>query len=119
MISLASNELMKANTERYLEKLLPQIRIHAEVSVLLLPRDRKVQDAIHETSGDADLVFLGLKVPEAGERERYAERLCELAEPLRTVFFVKNSSLFVGKLIQTTEEIATAAPAEAEKRAGT
>ena len=32
-------------------------------------------------------------------------RLLDLAEPLRTVFFVKNSSLFVGRLVQTTEEL--------------
>jgi hypothetical protein len=72
---------------------------------MLRPPDRTVREIIHEQSAEADVVFLGLRIPEShGEMSGYAERLQELAGPLRTVFFVKNSSLFVGKLIQTAGE---------------
>ena len=109
--SLASSEMMKEHTERQLGRLIPAIRISADVHVRIQPKDRSVREIIHEVSAEADVVFLGLAVPDgedagAGERlETYAQRLLDLAEPLRTVFFVKNSSLFVGRLVQTTEEL--------------
>ena len=40
---------------------------------------------------------------EAGEEEAYAERIERLAGDLPVVFFVKNSSLFVGELLEVTE----------------
>jgi potassium/chloride transporter 4/5/6 len=112
ILSVASNELMKANTERYLAELLPAIRISAEPTVMLHPKDRTIREIIHQESAEADVVFLGLDPPEdAAEMGNYAGRMIELAEPLRTVFFVKNATLFVGKLVQTSEEIAAATPA--------
>lgn len=105
ILSVASNALMKQATERYLERFLPEIRIDAEAHVMLRPPDRTINEIIQERSTAADIVFLGLSIPDRLEQfAAYAERLQELAEPLRTVFFVKNSSRFVGKLIQTTDE---------------
>ena len=108
ILSLASNEHMKQKTESHLERLIPEIRISAESKVMILPKDRTVREIIHHESAEADLVFLGLNLPEPDAMESYAERLSDLSGPLRSVFFVKNSSLFVGKLIQTVEEVAAA-----------
>jgi hypothetical protein len=106
VMSVASNEHMKANSEAYLNRLLPEIRISAEASVMLRPRDRTIRSIIGTESAEADVVFLGLDVPEdEDEMPAYAERMMELSNPLRTVFFVKNATLFVGKLVQTTDEI--------------
>ena len=106
VLSVASNELMKSNTEAYLARLIPEIRIDAEAVVMLKPRDRTVREIIHERSRAADVVFLGLDPPEnEAELPAYAERLEDLSEPLRTVFFVKNASGFGGKLVQTPEEL--------------
>lgn len=102
IMSLASNDLMKQSTETYLERLLPEIRITAEIEVMLLSKERTVRETIHSVSGDADIVFLGLDVPEDGSEATYAQRLVEMSDPLRTVFFVKNATLFVGELIQTS-----------------
>ena len=94
-----------------LEKLLPQIRISASAKVMIHPKNVTVREIIHRESSEADIVFLELDPPEKDEDlERYAERLVDVSEPLRTVFFVKNSSLFVGKLVQTSEEITSALP---------
>jgi amino acid transporter len=107
ILSVASNELMKDNTEKYLENLIPAIRITAEAIVMTHPKDRTIKEIIHERSVEADIVFLGLAPPPKSEDMlAYAERMIELSEPLRTVFFVKNSSLFVGRLMQTSEEVA-------------
>jgi len=116
ILSVASNELMKTNTEAYLAELIPAIRISAEAEVMLRQKDRKIRDIIHEESAEADIVFLGLDPPqEEEEMEAYVERLNELSESLRTVFFVKNASLFVGQLVQTTEEVAAATEEQSEE----
>jgi hypothetical protein len=116
--SLASNEHMKQATEAHLEALLPEIRISAELDVMLRPPERSVREIIHEESAEADVVFLGINLPEANEQLDYAARLRELAEPLRTVFLVKNSSLFVGKLLQTTTEVTSPSPAGPSEPSG-
>jgi potassium/chloride transporter 4/5/6 len=107
VLSVASNEHMKVNTEVYLNRLIPEIRINAEATVMIRPKDRTIREIIHETSAEADVVFLGLDVPEDPETiDTYADRVMELSEPLRTVFFVKNATLFVGKLVQSSDETA-------------
>ncbi len=116
ILSVASNELMKTNTEAYLAELIPAIRISAEATVMLRQKDRKIRDIIHEESAEADIVFLGLDPPqEEEELEAYVERLNDLSESLGSVFFVKNASLFVGQLVQTTEEVAAASEEPVEE----
>lgn len=103
VMSLATTEMMKAQTERYLEKLIPQIRIDAEPRVILKPKDASVGEMIRRVSMSAEAVFLGLATPEEGQEEAYVRRLEELAGDLRTVFFVKNASLFIGELLGETQ----------------
>ena len=99
VISIASNEFMKSQTEQYLEKLFPEIRIEAESKVIERPKDMVLRDVIQKESAGADVVFFGLATPQRGEEEEYARRLEELSAGLGTVFFVKNSSIFVGELL--------------------
>jgi len=63
-----------------------------------------VRDLIHEESADAEVVIFGLAMPEIGEEEAYAERLEDLAGDLPTVFFVKNSSMFIGELLKPSAD---------------
>jgi len=104
IMSIANNKQMKADTEAYLNKLIPEIRIEAEPHVILRPRNRSVTEVIHEESSDADVVMFGLATPEPGTEGKYARRLETLASDLGTVFFVKNSSLFIGELVQPRDE---------------
>ncbi len=115
VMSLASSELMRSRTEDHLKKLLPEIRIDAEVRVVLKPKDETVTEVIHRESAEAAAVFLGLEVPETGDEEAYAERMDRLAGDLPVVFFVKNSSLFVGDLLETTEPAVEADGEEGER----
>jgi amino acid transporter len=103
VISIASSELMKTRTESYLASLMPQIRIEAEVRVVLKPDDATVAEVIQRESAEASVVFLGLQVPSKGEEEEYSQRLETLAGDLPVVFFVKNSSVFIGELLKTPE----------------
>ncbi len=99
ILSIASNDITKKETQDLLDHLLPEARIEAVPRVLVKPKEESIRDIIHRESARADVVFLGLATPQAGEELAYAERLQELAGPLHTVFFVKNGSLFVGKLV--------------------
>ena len=104
ILSLASNHLAKKQTERLLQRLIPEIRIEADIDVKIKETNVSVREAIHSESADADIVILGLATPTAGEEERYAERLTELADGLPTCFFVNNGSLFIGELVTTVDE---------------
>ncbi len=99
VLSVASNQMAKEQTERFLAKLIPEIRIAAEIEVMIKPEDMSVVEMIHEESAAVDLVILGLALPEEGQESAYAERIAELAEGLPSCFFVHNGSLFIGELV--------------------
>jgi len=114
--SIASNDLMKVQTEKFLEQLIPEIRIEADVEVMIRAGEQTVHEIMVEKSAAADVVLLGLASPEEGEEEDYADRLRELAEGLPTCFFVHNGSLFIGDLV-TPEKVPEPPPAEAAPEA--
>ncbi len=104
ILSIASNELMKGRTERFLAQLIPEIRIDADVEITLKSEDESVLEIMHRESAHADTVLLGLATPNAGDEENYAERLAELAAGFQNCFFVHNGSLFLGDLV-TPEQV--------------
>jgi hypothetical protein len=104
ILSIASNEHMKGQTERFLAKLIPEIRIKAEVDVTVRDEEESILDLMHRESADADVVLLGLASPKEGDEESYAERLAELAAGFKNCFFVHNGSLFLGDLV-TPEKV--------------
>jgi hypothetical protein len=108
VMSVASNDLTKTETESYLAGLISAIRIDAEIHVTLLNEGKSVREIIHSESADAEVVFFGLASPKRGEEASYADRIEELAGDLPCVFFVKNSSCFIGELLQRPEEEAEA-----------
>ena len=99
ILSVASNELMRGQTERFLAELIPEIRIKADVEVMLRGEEESVMEIMHRESASADVVLLGLATPEEGDEEKYAVRLRELVEGMPTCFFVHNGSLFIGDLV--------------------
>jgi amino acid transporter len=82
-----------------LAKLLPEIRIGAESEVIVKPVDRSITEVLHQTSANADIVFLGLQEPEPGEEAAYADRIIELAGGLNTCIFVRSAGEFAGHLV--------------------
>jgi len=102
--SLATTEIMRQQTESFLQRLIAEIRIEADIQVLLKDPDATVADIIRRESRDAEVVMLGLATPERGDEAAYAERLEALSEGLHNVFFVKNASLFVGDLVTPEPE---------------
>jgi potassium/chloride transporter 4/5/6 len=103
ILCASSNEFTQKNTRRYLEIMLKDIRIEADCDVFIKPEESSISELIQSRSASADAVFLGLAVPEIGNEMEYVRRLESLAGDLPVIFFVKNSCLFVGKLLEAEE----------------
>jgi len=99
IMSLATTELVQEKNEKFLRELVDEIRIDAQINVLLKDPDEKVAEVIRRESADAEVVMLGLATPEKGKETEAAQRMEALSEGLTNVFFVKNASLFVGDLV--------------------
>jgi hypothetical protein len=97
--SIARDEAERESQAHGLATLLAEVRIEADTEVIMKPHDKSVSDVIHEQSARADLVFLGLRDPEAGKEEEYARRMKELTDGLNTTLFVHSAGRFAGKLI--------------------
>lgn len=104
VLSFASNNLMKAQTEKALAQLIPEIRIEADIEVMVRGKTDNIQEVIRQKSFAADVVFLGLAAPEEGQEEAYALRLQNLVDCLPTCFLVHNGSLFIGELVSQQAE---------------
>lgn len=104
VLSIASSETAKAQTDRRLSQLLPNIRMEVDVNVLVKPRDVPVATLIQRESAEAEVVFLGLASPPPGHEAEVAERMEALAGELPVVFFVRNASMFIGDLLESPEE---------------
>ncbi|PIE01922.1 MAG: Na-K-Cl cotransporter [Acidobacteria bacterium] len=105
IMSIASSALMQKKTEKFLNQLIPEIRIQAEINVMLKQPDTSINEMIRDTSGKADIVLLGLAIPEPGEEEAYARKLTELVSGLDNFFLVRNGSVFIGDLILPEEHV--------------
>jgi len=103
ILSVASNELVKTQTEQTLLKLLPESRIDAEIEIIVREKKVGIHEIIRRKSFEADVVFLGLEEPEEGKESDYALRIQDLVDCLPTCFLVHNGSLFRGELV-TPEE---------------
>ena len=89
----------KDSLKSSLDQLVEDARIRAETDVAVRPGSIPVRDLMHVLSQDADVVFLGLKLPKPDESEVYAQRLWELADGFKTTVFVRNAGLFAGELL--------------------
>ena len=54
---------------------------------------------MHERSANSDLVFIGLRDPEPGGDEDYADSLLRLVDGLPTTVLVRSGGEFAGRLI--------------------
>ncbi len=97
--SIVDSEEARAEMEQRLEALLTEVRIEAEAHVFVKPENADFLDVLHAASVEADVVFLGLKLPAPGDELAYARRLQQIAAGLRTAVFVRNGEPFAGELL--------------------
>ena len=98
-LSQSNDEEERQRQLEGLANLLPETRIGAESEVIVKPANRTITDVVHQTSANADIVFLGLQEPEPGEETAYADRIIKLAGSLNTCIFVRSGGEFAGQLI--------------------
>ena len=82
-----------------LTELVREARIEAETDVIVRLDDEPLELAMFSASRKADVVFLGLNIPEPGGELAYAERLIVLSEGFHAAIFVRNNGRFAGELI--------------------
>ncbi len=105
VISVASNPLMRDQTQRYLDDLIPEFRIKATTRVILRQDEEEtIRSVVRRESRDADVVFFGLASPDDDDLENYTTRIEGLSADLPVVFFVRNASLFSGQLLAPVDD---------------
>ena len=97
--SIVGSEQERTRMAESLAALIADARIEASPEIIVRAAGERVTDVIHAHSANADIVFLGLKEPTAGDETEYAERMKTLAEGLGTVIFVRHAGEFSGRLI--------------------
>jgi amino acid transporter len=97
--SVVENEADRKAQQSELIELITEARVKANVAVVVRPPDKTVTQVIQENSRKADVVFLGMMVPEPGEELAYAERLNDFVQHLGAVVLVRNAGKFAGDLI--------------------
>jgi hypothetical protein len=81
-------------TEQELNQMLSEARIAAEVKILPpLSEGNTIQQLIHNESGEADLVVLGLRFPEEGQESTFMTRMTGFMEHLPTTVLVKSVNI--------------------------
>jgi len=97
--SIVKDENEKENLNESLTNLVTETRIEADTQIIVQPPDSGIYDIIWEYSGDADIVFMGLNIPESGSEAQYAAKMRHIASGLKSVVFVRNAGEFEGRLI--------------------
>ncbi|MCO4743236.1 MAG: amino acid permease [Proteobacteria bacterium] len=81
------------------EQMLPEIRIQAQVDVIVRPEGESAVDVIRRQSIGARLVLLGMSIAPAGDEEAYAQGLKDLLDGLTDSLLVRNAGPFRGMLV--------------------
>lgn len=97
--SVVENESERETKRRELNELITEVRVKANAAVVVRPPDKTVMQVIQDNSREADVVFLGMQVPEPGEELAYAKRLNDFVKHLGAVVLVRNAGKFAGDLM--------------------
>ena len=91
--SLVDDEQEKEIMTEGIKKILPKARIDAKVIVSIKKPNEEFTTVLHRKSGFADIVFLGLGIPELGQEEIMARNMVRFCDGLKRVVFVKNNNI--------------------------
>ena len=97
--TIVNEETEREAMSSKLEELVTEVRIDAETDVILKQPGQSVMEVMHKASGGADVVFIGLAIPEPGAELEYARRLFEIADGFPATILVRNNEPFAGTLI--------------------
>jgi len=83
-----------------LKALIVDSRMSVETDVILNKNKENVIELMHKSSKGADIVFLGLALPELSNDKEFAERLDKLVVGFNSTILVRNAESTQGELIE-------------------
>ncbi len=83
-----------------IKTLIAESRISAETDVILRKNNESIIELMHNSSKDADIVFIGLALPEKSNDTEFAERLDRLVTGFNSTILVRNAESTAGELIE-------------------
>ncbi len=92
IISIVSDKNEIKELKEYIENQLPKARIMANVEILVQGQ-KSPQEIIKERSKNSEIVFIGLRIPEAGKESQVADWSAKISENLNTTIFVYNAGM--------------------------
>lgn len=98
--TIVSSEDEQNPMNEKLKTLIAESRISAKCDVIIKKINENVIDIMHHSSKDADIVFLGLGLPEKNSEEEFAENLDELVVGFKSTILVRNAESTHGELIE-------------------
>ncbi len=97
--TVVDNDTLFEERESALQKICQETRIQAQCEVLIRQPSQSLNDVIVSHSKTADLVMLGMSLPDPERASEFVEWYDTLASGLDNVMFVRNSTPFKGQLI--------------------
>jgi hypothetical protein len=97
--SVCANEEEAQLRRKEFETMLPEIRMEVEVDIVVREDSEETVEIIRTQSREAQFVFLGLRLPEPGDEEAYAERIAGLLDGMPDTCLVRNAGRFRGRLV--------------------
>ena len=94
LLIIADLKQQKKKIKKRLKDLLSQMRMDAEIQIILNNEGKDVHHIIRETSAQADLIFMGLAEVIPGKESEFIARSDQLYKNLGTVALVKASGFF-------------------------
>ncbi len=98
--TIVSTEEERVLMNEKLKDLIEQARIMAESAVILKKQNEDVIELMHKASKDADIVFVGLALPELNKEIEFAENLEKLVVGFNSTILVRNYASTEGELIE-------------------
>ena len=97
--SVAEDEIEAQEIRGRFESMFRDLRMDVALDVSVRPPESSGIEVLQALSKQADLVFIGLRVPAAGDEHVYARTVLKMVEGMPTVSFVRNASRVHGRLI--------------------
>ncbi len=96
---VSTNEEYGAMCDK-LKALITDSRMLVEIGVIVNVENEDVVDLMHRSSKEADIVFLGLALPNKEEDAEFAESLDKLVTGFNSTILVRNAESTQGELIE-------------------
>jgi hypothetical protein len=98
--TIVDTEADKETMSEKLKSLIEESRMSAETAVIVNENMENVNDLMHRSSSDADLVFLGMALPDKRNDIEFLTKLDKLVTGFKSTILVRNAESTQGELIE-------------------